>query len=216
MHTHSLSIRLPLWALSLLVAIPIVSLDSSAEAQSLFERRSPTQIDQYSNFAARRRGDLLSISINENTDVENRDERTMDKSGNSTVGGNLSYGLGGGLGGAAGSGTMDQSTSSTRQFTGDTEFRSERQFIDRFTVMVVDVLPNGNLVVEGERNIAVQGDSRKLRLSGVVRQFDVLPNNSVSSHLVANLNIRLIGKGPEQKFGKQGWLGRKMNRLWPY
>ena len=45
-------------------------------------------------------------------------------------------------------------------------FRSERQFTDRFTVQVIDVLPNGNLVVAGKRNMAVHGDTRKLTLTG--------------------------------------------------
>jgi flagellar L-ring protein precursor FlgH len=189
---------------------------STAQAQTLFERRSPKQIDQYRNYAARRRGDLLSVIISESTDVENRDERSLDKTANANVAAGFGYGLGGGLGGATGNATMDQSSSSNRGFTGDSEFRSERQFLDRFTVTVVDVQPNGNLLISGERNISVQGDARTLRLSGIVRQVDLLPNNSISSRLVANLDIRLIGKGPEQKFNKQGPLGRKLNRYWPF
>ncbi len=187
-----------------------------AEAQSLFERRSSNQIDQYRNYAARQRGDLLSVVIRESTDVENRDERSLDKSGNSSVNSSLTYGLGGGLGGAAGTGTVDQSSDSSRGFTGDTEFRSERQFLDRFTVTVIDVQPNGNLIISGERNISVQGDGRTLRLSGIVRQVDLLPDNSIPSRLVANLDIKLIGRGPEQSFSNQGSFSRRMNRLWPF
>ncbi|QEG23384.1 Flagellar L-ring protein precursor [Mariniblastus fucicola] len=188
----------------------------TAKAQSLFERRSANQIDQYRNYAARQRGDLLSVVISESTDVENRDERSLDKSGNSNISGGLSYSLGGGLGGATGDGALNQSSSSSRGFTGDSEFRSERQFLDRFTVTVIDVQPNGNLVISGERNISVQGDSRTLRLSGVVRQIDLLPDNSISSRFVANLDIRLSGKGTEQKFNKQGSFSRRINRLWPF
>ena len=187
-----------------------------ANAQSLFERRAANQVFQYRNVAARQRGDLLSIIIQESTDVENRDERTMDKTGNSDITGGLSYSLNGGIGTTAGDGALNQSSSSRRGFTGDSEFRSARQFMDRFTVTVIDVQPNGNLIVSGERNIVVQGDSRKLRLSGIVRQVDLLPDNTVPSRLVANLDIRLSAKGPEQAFGKQGFFSRKINRLWPF
>lgn len=187
-----------------------------AEAQSLFDRRSTNQIDQYRNYAARQRGDLLSVVVSESTDVENRDERTLDKTGTSAMNGSLTYGLGGGLGGATGTGSLDQSSNSSRGFTGDSEFRSARQFLDRFTVTVIDVQPNGNLVISGERSISVQGDARTLRLSGIVRQVDLLPDNSVPSRMVANLDIRLIGKGPEQSFSKQGSFSRRINRLWPF
>ena len=195
---------------------PFVMCSQSAHAQSMFERRSPNQIDQYTNFSAKRRGDLLTIFINESTDVENRDERAMDKTGSSDLDASFGYGLTGGLGTAAGTATYDQATSGSRNFSGDTELRIARQFADRFTVVVVDVLPNGNLLVAGERNIFVQGDSRTLKLSGIVRQLDLLATNSVPSQLVANMKIELKGKGPEQSFSNQGWLGKRLNRIWPF
>ena len=182
----------------------------------LFDRRSVNQIDQYRGYAARHRGDLLTILINESTDVENRDERSLDKTSNSSYSGGFDYGLGGGLSTAAGSASLGESTDSARGFTGDTEFRSERQFTDKFTVTVQDIMPNGNMLVLGRRTISVQGDTRELQLSGIVRQFDVLPNNLVPSHLVANLKIELKAKGAEQAFNNQGWLSKKFNRLWPF
>lgn len=193
-----------------------LSADGSASGQSLFERRSVNQIDQYRNYAARHKGDLLFILINENTDVENRDERILDKTGNSSFSGNINYLFGGGLGNSAGAADVGYSSDSQRGFTGDTEFRSEREFNDRFTVTVVDVLPNGNLVVSGRRMITVQGDLRELRLSGVVRQYDVLRGNSVPSHLVSNLKIELDAAGAEQAFSNQGWLSRGLNKWWPF
>ena len=188
----------------------------TARGQGLFERRSPNQIDQYRNYAARNIGDVLTILINESTDVENRDERSLDKTGSSSFDGSLNYGVGGGLGTAIGNASLGDATSSAREFTGDTEFRSERQFADRFTVSVVDVLPNGNLVVLGIRSITVQGDTRELQLSGIVRPLDVLGGNLVSSRLVANLKIMLEARGAEESFNSQGWLSRKVNRFWPF
>ncbi|MEM8734206.1 MAG: flagellar basal body L-ring protein FlgH [Planctomycetota bacterium] len=185
-------------------------------AQSLFQRRSSNQIDSFRNYVGRNRGDILTVLINENTDVENRDERQMDKQGASSYTGGLSYGLGGGLGSTEGDGNLGHNTQSARTFQGDSEYRSERQFTDQFAVTIVDVLPNGNFLVAGHRRMAVQGDIRELRLTGVVRQFDVLPNNIVPSHLIANLKIDLVAEGPEQSFGKQGWFSRKMNKWWPF
>lgn len=203
--------------LSMLLAMMAqFSNERCAQAQSLFERRSRNQIEQYRAYAARERGDLLTILINESTDVENRDERRLDKSSSASASADFDYGIGGGLGNSVGNLSYGQASSSARDFSGDTEFRSERQFMDRFSVIVDDVLPNGNLLVSGTRLISVQGDLRQLRLTGIVRQYDVLPNNVVPSSLVANLKIELDAEGAEQAFSRQGWFSRGMNRLWPF
>lgn len=204
------------FCLLLPATIVVVGSQQSVEAQGLFARRSSMMYDQHRAITATRKGDLLTVMINEATDVENIDLRSMDKAGNAVATADLNYGLGAGLGGAQGTATVNQNSTSLRNFSGDSEFRSERQFNDRFAVVVIDVLPNGNLVVAGKRNIAVQGDSRKLTLTGVVRPFDLLPGNAVPSHLVANLNIELEGQGPEQKFVNQGWFSKRMNRIWPF
>ena len=204
--------------LILLAASGLVILPSAdnAQAQSLFERRSAARVDMFADKTARHRGDVLTVIVNESTDVENRDERSMDKGGQASVGSDLAYGLGGGLGGANGTGNLQHSSSSTRSFDGSGELSIERRFLDRFSVVVVDVLPNGNLLVEGERNIFVQDDIRTLKLTGIVRPFDLLPGNAVPSHLIANLGLRLQGGGTTDSFTNQGWLGRRLNRNWPF
>lgn len=193
----------------------LVTVDSVA-AQSLFQRRSARQVGKFLDPVAKRRGDLLMVVVNENTNLENRDERSMDKTGNSTGNATFGYGFGGGLGTGEASGDINHQTSMQRGFSGDSEFRSQRRFLDQFSVMVTDVYPNGNMRVVGYRSINIQGDSRQLQLSGIVRFVDVLPNNTVASQLIANLKIELVGRGPEQKFGKQGILARKLNRIWPF
>lgn len=187
-----------------------------ASAQSLFERRSRNQVDQYRDYAARDRGDTLSILIMENSDVENRDERTMDKQGLSRSSQGFDYAVSGALGDVATDLLLGTNTQHQRNFQGDAEFRSERAITDRFSVTVVDVLPNGNLVVRGTRAVSVQNDSRQLTLTGVIRQYDILPGNNVPSYLVADLRLSIDARGAEQAFTKQGWLARKFNRLWPF
>ena len=206
----------PVWILTLLVPSMVATLGNTSNAQSLFERCSANQIDQFRDYAARNRGDLLTIVVNESTDVENRDERSLDKAGNSSNAAGFNYDVAGDLGSNSGSASFGHTSDSQRAFRGDTEFRSERQLIDRFSVMVHDVLPNGNLIIKGERTISIQGDVRKLSLSGVVRQYDILPNNMVPSHLIANLKIELGAVGLEQAYSKQGWFSRRINKLWPF
>ena len=185
-------------------------------SQSLFERCDKHRISPVTNNVARSRGDLLVVLINENSDVENIDERSLDRAGSSALNGALNYGLTGNLGTQNGNANLGQSSNQTRSFSGDSEFRSERQFLDRFTVTVIDVLPNGNMLIEGKRKVTLQGDARTLQLTGVIRNIDVLPNNVVSSQLVGNLQIKLLADGTEEEIGKQGWLGRRLNKWLPF
>lgn len=214
--TQSIGVLLRSTGAVLLCAVAIGICGNSCCAQSLFERRSSNQIDQYRDYAARGRGDTLSVLIMESTDVQNRDERTMDKTGQSSSTQGFDYALGGALGSVAGDANLGTNAQNQRGFTGDAEFRSERAITDRFSVTVVDVLPNGNLLVEGTRNISVQGDTRRATLTGVVRQYDILPGNSVPSYLVADLRLTLEAEGAEQAFTSQGWLSRSFNRYWPF
>jgi flagellar L-ring protein precursor FlgH len=196
----------------------LVAIDAAmAQTPSLWERRDNRMADPISDVKARRAGDLLVVTINEQSDVENRDRRLMTKSNSSSSEANLGYGASGGFGTGVGTIGFDQDSAASRDFNGDTNYRSEREFLDRFTVMVVDALPNGNLVISGERNVGLEGDNRKLVLSGVVRAVDVSSDNVISSRMVSNLKIRYEAvQGAEKSFINQGWLGKKFNKLWPH
>jgi flagellar L-ring protein precursor FlgH len=81
---------------------------------------------------------------------------------------------------------------------------------------VVDILPNGNLVIEGKRRVWVAGDEAVLVLSGVVRGLDIGPDNTLLSRYISELSISYESRGPERHFTRQGWLGRGMNYVWPF
>ncbi len=183
-----------------------------AVGQSLWDKRVPEKSFLFNDLKPRRVGDLLTIVISENTDVANADSRAMQKSATMGAGTDFSYSGSGGSGSFNG----DINADSNRNFNGGSSFSSAREFSDRFSVMVIDVLPNGNLLVSGNRTVLVEGDLRELTLSGVIRGYDIQADNTVLSQRVADLNISFAGKGPESSYSKQGWLGKRINRLWPF
>jgi flagellar L-ring protein precursor FlgH len=63
------------------------------------------------------------------------------------------------------------------------------------TAEVTAVLPNGNLVVKGEKEISVNSEKQVITIQGIVRPEDLSPQNSVSSHSVARMEIQVNGKG---------------------
>lgn len=81
------------------------------------------------------------------------------------------------------------------------------------TARVSDVLPNGDLVVEGVREIDINGDRQIVVLSGVVRPYDISPANVVLSTSIGQLRIRYFGRGLTQDNLKPGWLVRILNKV---
>ena len=81
------------------------------------------------------------------------------------------------------------------------------------TARVAEVLPNGDLVLEGAREIDINGDRQIVVLSGVVRTADIAPNNVVLSTRIGQLRIRYFGNGLIKDNLRPGWLIRILNKI---
>jgi flagellar L-ring protein precursor FlgH len=81
---------------------------------------------------------------------------------------------------------------------------------------VIDVLPNGNLLIEGRRNIKVNNEDQEIVLEGVVRQRDVSTDNTVNSSYVADAKISYSGKGIISDRQSPGWLMNIVDKIWPF
>lgn len=81
---------------------------------------------------------------------------------------------------------------------------------------VVDIRPNGNLVIEAHQRIENNEDTYEQRLSGIVRREDVLPNNTVLSEDVAELTVEKWETGHVRDGYKRGWLLRLLDRIGPF
>ncbi|MDR0310059.1 MAG: flagellar basal body L-ring protein FlgH [Acidobacteriota bacterium] len=83
------------------------------------------------------------------------------------------------------------------------------------TARVIDVLPNGYLVVEGKREVRVNNENQIVILSGVVRPNDISRSNVVLSSAVAQMSVQVQGKGTVSQPLKPGWLHQIINGIWP-
>lgn len=98
--------------------------------------------------------------------------------------------------------------SSSNSFEGKGETGSDNAFSGTITVTVLDVLPNGNLVVSGEKQVGINQNIEVLRFSGVVDPVSVLPGNVVSSTRVADARLEVRGRGDVDRAQTVGWLAR--------
>lgn len=187
------------------------------QADSIWDRRDPRYANLFRDNRARQIGDVLTIVISETTVANESDQRALDKGTNTT--GTIDYaGSSSADGGAGRTGALSFSLENAfrRRFAGNATLTSNRVFTDRMAVTVVDMLPNGNLVVEGYRSRVVAGEERVLRITGIVRQQDVGFASTVPSAVVANFRISYLGRGPTSRTVNQNYLGRALNLLWPW
>lgn len=187
-----------------------------APAEDLWVRRDPERAFLFIDTQARRVGDLITLIISEDTDVDQQDNRALKKAGGRNGSFDFTGSAGGDLGSSEGSAALDVTASTGRNFDGSSTFKSARQFSDRVTLTVMDVLPNGNLVVSGRRMINVDRDQRELIVSGVVRPIDINPDNTVHSRYVSELRVNYVGEGLDAKYTRPGWLSRIATRFSPF
>ena len=84
------------------------------------------------------------------------------------------------------------------------------------SAVVIRVLPNENLYINGKREIKVNNETQYITLSGIIRPEDISPMTEISSTFVANANITYSGLGPIADTQKPGWLGRIVDHVWPF
>ncbi len=183
---------------------------------SIWDRRDQRSGYLFMDNRARRIGDTLQVTVNESTGATNTEQRSMQKQTAASGKFDFAGSTGSSSNGKQAAASVSADNSSDRSFQGSANFQSNRQLLDAMQLTVVDIHPNGNLVVEGFRDRIVQNEHRLIRVSGVVRPYDIDNTNSVSSQNIASFSIKYESGGPESRFTNQGWMGRIANKLWPY
>ncbi len=84
------------------------------------------------------------------------------------------------------------------------------------TAVVVEVLPNGNLKIDGVKDIRVNDETQYMTVSGIVRPEDISRNNSVISTDIADAKILYKGEGSLDDEQRPGWLGKAFKWIWPF
>lgn len=192
-----------------LLALTTVSM---SRADSIWDRRDPRYAYLFKDNRARMIGDTLIVTISEATVANEQDQRTYSRttsgSGQVTLFDRLRTPAGADAGSAGATQFQFPSQNTALQFNGNAQNQVNRVFTDQMAVTVVDILPNGNLVVEGYRSRIVQGEERVLRITGIVRQADIQVGNVIPSGAIANFRISYLGRGPATRTNKQGILTR--------
>ncbi|MFO1435230.1 MAG: flagellar basal body L-ring protein FlgH [Gammaproteobacteria bacterium] len=164
---------------------------------------------------ARRIGDTLTVKLVEKTDASNSSSSTLSKESKTNIdnptilGSTPQFGLPGVVPLAnTDTNTLATKLGSTSDFTGKGDNAKKNSLTGDITVTVADVLPNGNLVVRGEKRMSINQGNEYIKLSGIVRPLDIATDNSIPSTKIADATIVYNGDGQIDGANKAGWLTR--------
>jgi flagellar L-ring protein precursor FlgH len=161
---------------------------------------------------ARLPGDIVTIQITERVTASQSSSASIDRSGEAS--GSISaIPLFGGTSPWAKSSLGAQSSNT---FAGDGKNQANNAFTGSITATVQQVLPNGHLVVVGEKQIGVNANVDVMRFSGTINPRDIRPGNVVPSTQVANARIESRNRGAQGEAMSIGWLARFFLSVLPF
>lgn len=170
-------------------------------AQALFEDRRPRYV-----------GDILTILVSENVNASKNSAANASRSSSASSALDIVPQLLGGLI----SNAQDASASGKNILSAKGGANAANTFNGVITVTVVDVLPNGNLLVSGEKQMLINQGTEFIRFSGVVNPRTVSANNTVPSTQVADARIEYSAKGYIDEAQTMGWLQRIFLNVLPF
>jgi flagellar L-ring protein FlgH len=176
---------------------------------------TPASVSMYQDLKARRVGDTLTITVSEKSDASKeastKTGRYKDNSADFSFAGLA-------VGGQAL--WKDVKTGYTGKFDNNFKGSGVTTKTDTMTAYmsatIIDVLPNGNLLIRGSRWTKVNEELQQIILEGIVRPVDINRNNEILSQRIADAKIFFVGKGPVSTQQRPGWLGQLFDIINPF
>ncbi len=199
------------------VSAPPHYVASAATDGSLWRERSELG-ELFVSPKARRAGDILTIKIVENSSATNKASTNTDRSSSMSAGMEAFFNLEKNFPADKGffnpfsavRGGIDS------QFEGSGATQRSGALSAYMTAVVVEVLPNGNLIIEGNREVRVNAENQMITLTGMVRPRDISAENVIQSTYIANARIAYSGTGVLNDRQRPGWFTRVMDKVWPF
>ncbi|HEY5758424.1 MAG TPA: flagellar basal body L-ring protein FlgH [Steroidobacter sp.] len=165
----------------------------------------------FENSVARRVGDTLTIKLNENTNATKSSSTTTSKNTSVDMPGPTIAGRPVTVNGTE---VLNMSVDNQTSFDGAGDSKQSNRLVGDITVTVAQRLPNGNLLVRGQKWITINQGREYVRVQGIVRPIDIDPDNSISSLKIADAQIAYGGKGAINDASTPGLLARFFNVPW--
>ncbi|GGF52108.1 flagellar basal body L-ring protein FlgH [Alteromonas lipolytica] len=189
--------------------IPEMPREQIVEDGGLFRPRMANSL--YSDVTARRVGDIITVTLSENTNASKSAGTTTSKQTGVDV--QPITGLGGNVLNL-GSQSIQLGVNASNDFAGDAQANQSNSLNGSISVTVVEVLANQNLVIRGEKWLTLNQGDEYIRLTGIIRASDISPENEILSTRIANARIQYSGTGSFARSQEKGWLTKFFSSEW--
>jgi flagellar L-ring protein precursor FlgH len=193
-------------------AAAILLLTQSAWAGSLWAA-GPGDRSMFADRKAAHTGDILTIVVSESVTAQNSQSKksTRDSSINDAVTNFIYPNIG-----LRNGSLPSMQVAGKAAYSGGGDVSNNQSLTSRAAVLVTDVLPNGNLVIEGARVVTFSGETQYVVLHGLVRADDITSSNTVFSSNIADARVEFISEGTLTDAQKRGWLVKLYEKLRPF
>lgn len=165
----------------------------------------------FEDLKARRIGDVLTVVLQENTNANKSASTSTSKDSGVSVAPPTIFGRGVT---SNGRNILESEIGSSSSFSGTGGSSQSNSLNGSVTVSVVQVLPNGNLVVRGEKTLTLNQGSEVVQVTGIVRPTDITADNSINSTQIADARITYSGRGIVADSNAAGWATRFFHSKW--
>ncbi len=187
----------------------------SRQGASLFADKKDLQI-----------GDILQVIVQETLKNDSKGSRSSKKGNTSSLGGGL-------MTPTSSTGTLSSITqkvtnavssnvgvgfnsTSANTFSGSATSAVDEKFSTTISVIIEQTYQNGNYFVQGSKEMLIDGQKQFLGISGIIRPYDISPENTVYSHQLANLKIKYKKDGEENDVNHKNWGTKIIETIWPF
>jgi len=211
-------------ALSLLFAAPdfpgialsllcLIAPASDLNAESLWSTNGPAPKSMFAHRKAAARGDILTIIVSESAVAQSSQNKTSKRESalEDTISRFIYPALAAHNGQLPGMGAAGKAS-----YSGGGDVSNSQSLSARAAVLITDVLPNGNMVIEGVRVVTFSGETQYVVLRGIVRADDISRENSVVSTNIADARVEFYAEGSLTDAQKRGWLSKIYEQLRPF
>lgn len=204
---------LPRLAVALLLALPA----APGAASSLWSVARTGERGMFADRKAGLTGDILTIVVSENAAATNSQNKSTNRASSveDSVGQFLFSPAVSKFGTRRGE-LPNTSLSGSGTNSGGGEVSNNQSLSSRAAVLVTDVLPNGNLVIEGVRVVTFSGETQYVVLHGIVRRDDISPANTILSSNIADARVEFVSQGQLTDAQKRGWITKLYEKLRPF
>jgi len=182
----------------------------SNRGSSLFSDKKDLQI-----------GDIIQIIVQETLTNNSKGTRSLSKTNDSALGGGILASANGGTltTGANKFNTnvgLNFKTNTANSFSGSASSVVNEKFTTKLSVIIEETYQNGNYFVKGSKEMLIDGQKQVMNISGIIRPYDITPENTIYSDQLANLKISYEKEGEENNENHKSWGTKTIETIWPF